>query len=144
MAEAAAKGWTDGDVEELYREGILASMDYWQVDFGPFGYDGFADYYDNSGVAYESMTDIWEQKWLALFFTGLEPYFELRRWYVASGKSFDGVPFVSATCENLNDDRLPLRFLYPGQEQSLNAANYEQTVNDLGGNTQNAEMWLVE
>lgn len=145
LAEAAAKGWIDADVESLYRSGIAASMEYRQVDLAPFGWSSFDDFYNNSGVAYSTVTDIWEQKWLAMFFHGLDPYFEVRRWYVESGASFDGIPFLSASCGNVNNDRLPLRFLYPGQEQSLNAANYNDAIDRMGGaNSQNASMWLLQ
>jgi hypothetical protein len=119
-------------------------MEYYQVELAPFGWVDFEDFYNNSGVMFSETTDIWKQKWLALFFNGLEPYFEVRRWYKSSGMSWDGIPFLSAPCENLNNDQLPLRFLYPGQEQSLNAANYEAAVSKLGGNNQNAAMWLMQ
>lgn len=144
LAEAAAMGWIADDVEEHYRAGILASMEYHQVNLDPFGWADFADFYDNSGVAYAEVTDIWEQKWIALFFHGMEPMFEVRRWYVQSGMSWEGIPFLDPPCENVNSDELPMRFLYPGEEQSLNAANYQAAVDALGGNTQDARMWLVE
>jgi len=145
LAEAAAKDWIADDIETHYRNGIEASMDYYQVDYTPFGYSNFNDYYSNSGVAYSTTTDIWEQKWLSLYFTGLEPFYEVRRWYVESGMSFDGIPFLSAPCDNLNNDNLPMRFRYPGQEQSLNAENYNSAVQALGGsNDINASIWLVE
>ncbi len=146
LAEAAAKGWITNDVETHYQNGIEASMDYYQVDYAPFGYTDFNDYYTNSGVAYTATTDIWEQKWLALFFHGLEPYFEVRRWYFESGNSFAGIPFLGPTCENTNNDELPFRFLYPGEEQSLNQANYEDAIGRLPGGSDdiNAPIWLVE
>lgn len=147
LAEAAAKGWieTPADAETHYRSGIEASMDYNQVDYAPFGYADFNDYYTNAGVAYSTTTDIWEQKWLALYFHGLEPYFEVRRWYFESGMSFAGIPFLAPTCENTNNDELPLKFLYPGEEQSLNEANYQDAIDRLGGsNDFNSTTWLVE
>ncbi|WP_421949570.1 SusD/RagB family nutrient-binding outer membrane lipoprotein [Phaeodactylibacter xiamenensis] len=145
LAEAVAKGWISGDVESHYRNGIAASMEYHQVDLSSTQWSSFEDFYDNSGVAYEKVTDIWEQKWVALFFHGLQPYFELRRWYHESGMSWDGIPFLNPPCANVNDDELPLRFLYPGQEISLNEANYNAAVDRLGGsNSQNASMWLVQ
>jgi len=145
LAEAAAKNWIGDDIETHYQAGIEASMDYYQVNYTPFGYTDFDDYYNTSGVAYTTATDIWEQKWLSLYFTGLEPFFELRRWYVESGMSFTGIPFLSAPCDNLNNDNLPMRFRYPGQEQSLNAENYNAAVEKLGGsNDINANIWLVE
>ncbi len=145
LAEAAHKGWIDAEIEPLYRAGIEASMAYNQVNLGAFGWESFDDFYTNSEVAYNAPTDIWEQKWLALFFHGLEPYFEVRRWYHESGNSFAGIPFLDPACGNVNGDRLPLRFLYPGEEQSLNAANYQLAIEALGGeNSQNATMWIVE
>lgn len=144
LAEAAAKGWINNDIETHYRNGIAASMEYHRVDLDPFGWADFDDFYSNSGVAYKEVTDIWEQKWLALFFHGLEPYFEVRRWYFESGMSFDGIPFLEPACQNLNNDNLPLRFLYPGEEQSLNSINYGAAINKLGGNDQNARMWLIQ
>lgn len=145
LAEAAAKGWISNDVETHYRNGVQASMDQYMVDYAPFGWADFSDFYDNSGVAYSTVTDIWEQKWLALFFTGMEPYFEVRRWYYESGMSWDGIPFLDAPCSDVNNGQLPLRFLYPGEEQSLNAANYQSAVANLGGsNDKNAAMWLMQ
>jgi len=145
LAEAAANGWIDSDIETHYKAGIAASMEYHQVDLTPFDWTDFEDFYNNSGVAYDEVTDIWQQKWIALFFHGLEPYFEVRRWYALSGNSFDGIPFLDAACGNGNNDMLPLRFLYPGEEQSLNAENYQAAVNAIGGsNSQNAAMWIVE
>lgn len=144
IAEAAAKGWVSENAEARYREGIRASMQYHEADPSVFGWADFDDFYANSGVAYSQVTDIWKQKWLALYFHGLEPYFEVRRWYVESGMDWAGIPFLSAPCENLNSDRLPMRFRYPGQEQSLNADNYQDAIERLGGsNDFNAMTWLV-
>lgn len=144
LAEAAVKGMITADPADHYRTGIQASMDYHQVDYSPIGYADFDDYYQSSGVEYNAagVGKIWEQKWLALFFTGLEPYFELRRWIDEAG--WAGVPFVSPTCDNLNDDQLPVRFIYPGEEQSLNNANYQEAVGRLGSDSQNARMWLLQ
>lgn len=145
LAEAAAKGWIPNDVETHYQNGIAASMEYHQVNLVPFNWSSFNDFYTNSGVAYDEMTDIWEQKWLALFFHGLEPYFEVRRWYLEVGGDWSQLPMLSPPCENLNNDILPMRFLYPGEEQSLNSANYQAAVEALGGsNSQNAGMWLTQ
>ena len=145
LAEAALKGYTTANIEDHYKAGIAASMTYHQVDVAPFGFTDFDDYYNNSGVAYDEAIDIWEQKWIALYFHGLEPYFEVRRWLAESNEDFGQIRFLSATCENTNNDKLPVRFLYPGEEQSLNAQNYQIAVDNLGGeNSFNAKMWLVD
>jgi hypothetical protein len=145
LAEAAANGWINSDIETHYKAGISASMEYHQVDLALFAWTDFEDFYNNSGVAYSEVTDIWQQKWIALFFHGLEPYFEVRRWYVLGGNSFDGIPFLEPACGNENNDMLPLRFLYPGEEQSANAENYQAAVTAMGGsNSQNAAMWIAQ
>jgi hypothetical protein len=145
LAEAALKGYTTESIEAHYKDGIAASMSYNQVDLAPFGYTDFEDYYNTSGVAYDEAMDIWEQKWLALFFHGLEPYFEVRRWLAESNNDFNAIRFLVPTCQNTNNDLLPVRFLYPGEEQSLNNANYNIAIDNLGGsNNFNAKMWLLD
>lgn len=145
LAEAALKGYTTANIEGHYKAGIEASMSYNQVDLAPFGYADFEDYYNTSGVVYDEGMDIWEQKWLALFFHGLEPYFEVRRWLAESNNDFSAIRFLVPTCQNTNDNLLPVRFLYPGEEQSLNNENYTIALDNLGGsNSFNAKMWLLD
>lgn len=145
LAEAANKGWIDG-AGEHFRSGIKASMDYYDVNYAEFDWSDFEDYYANSGVAYdEDILSIYKQKWLSLFFHGLEPWFEIRRWMAENDNQWAALPFISPPCQNTNDDILPSRFLYPGNEQSLNPDNYKAAVSDLGGsNSQNAKMWLIK
>ncbi len=141
LAEAAALGWISDEPESHYKAGIKASHDYYQVNYTPYGFEGFEDFYSNSGVAYDEVVDIWEQKWLALFFTAMEPYFELRRWYVSAG-GFDNLRFVKEPIgTNYNDYKLPMRFLYPGQEQSLNQENYNAAKAQYNGI--NGAMWII-
>lgn len=145
LAEAAAKGWLNDDIETHYKKGIKASQDYYQVDYQVFGWTDFEDFYSNSGIAFSKTMDIWEQKWLSLFFTGLEPYFEVRRWLFETGNNWGNIPFLDAPCENLNGNKLPNRFLYPGEEQSLNSSSYQSAVQKLGGTDDiNASIWLVK
>lgn len=145
LAEAADKGWIGDSVEPHYRKGIKASMDYYRVNYQAYGWEDFNEFYNQPSLTYVNRSDIWEQKWQSLYFHGLEPYFELRRWYFESGMSFDGIPFIDAACENNNNNELPLRFLYPGEEQSLNEAAYQTAIERLdGGNSFNARIWLVE
>lgn len=144
LAEAVAKGWLAGTAANHYEKGIKASMDYYLVDYTAFGYEDFDDYYLNSGVSFTNSLQILEQKWLALFFTGLEPYFEVRRWLSEAGFDWNAVPFLSPTCQNVNNDNLPVRFLYPAEEQSLNGNNYQEAVSRIGEDSQNSITWLLE
>lgn len=146
LAEAVLKNFISGNVEQYYRSGIQASMDYYEVDYEASGWTDFDDFYNNSGVAFANdPIQVWEQKWLALFFHGLEPYFEVRRWLYEVDNDWNQIPFLSPPCDNVNNDMLPVRFLYPGEEASLNGANYQAAVGRLeGGDDQNAKMWLVQ
>ncbi len=83
IAEGILNGWVQGEMREHYKMGIKASHQYYQVNYSPFGWTDFEDFYENSGVQYQQPMDLWEQKWLGLYFTTLNPYYELRRWYVA-------------------------------------------------------------
>jgi hypothetical protein len=38
---------------------------------------------------------------------------------------------------------LPMRFVYPGEEQSLNEENYNNAIQAYGGNDFNGAMWIV-
>lgn len=141
LAEAAHNGWITNNVETHYKNGIQASHDYYQVDYDPFGYTDFEDFYNNSGVAYTEKMDIWEQKWMALFFTAMDPYFEVRRMYLDAG-GFDSIPFLREPFgTNFNNRELPMRFLYPFQEQSLNNVNYSNARNQYDGI--NGRMWIL-
>lgn len=149
LAEAANRGWLNGgDAEQHYRNGIQASMDYYNVDYANWGWSGFDDFYDNSGVSYNGdLSQIWEQQWVAIFFHGLEPFFHTRRWVFEASSDFTvgDVEFLRAPCANQNMDMLPIRFPYPGEEGTLNSANYDEAVSRLGGsNSQNAAMWLID
>lgn len=77
LAEVVVKGWIFGDVESYYCNGIVVFMEYYQVDLFFMQWFFFEDFYDNFGVVYEKVIDIWEQKWVVLFFYGLQFYFEL-------------------------------------------------------------------
>lgn len=145
IAEAIAKGWLSGDIENHYKKGIQASHEYYQVNYAPFGWMDFEDFYQNSGVNYTSTIDIWKQKWLSLYFSALDPYYEVRRWYVETG-GWDSLPFLNRPIgNNSNNYELPMRFLYPGQEQSLNAQNYNEANSRYSSSKLiNGKMWIVD
>lgn len=144
LAEAAHNGWITDDAGTLQASGIEASMTYYGADFSTTAWTDFSDYLANSGAAYDnSLSSIREQKWLAMFFTGMDNYYELRRWYTEEEGEWANLPFVSAPCSNTNGDALPMRFLYPGNEASLNPDNYVDAIDAMGGNTQNTKMWIV-
>jgi len=144
LAEAAHNGWITDDAATHHASAVEASMEYYGADFSMTGWTDFADFIANSGAGYDnSLNSIRQQKWLAMFFTGLDNYFEVRRWYTQENGNWANLPFISAPCSNTNGDALPMRFLYPGNEASLNPTNYFNAIDVMGGNTQNTKMWVV-
>ena len=132
-AEAAARGWTAEDTETLYEQGLTASMNQYGLEV-PSGY------LSQPGVAFESsqaLQQIGQQKWIALFYTGLEGWFNWRR---------TGFPDIDPSVDNVNGDQIPVRFRYPDSEQALNAENYDEVTSESGQgpNNINTAMWLLE
>ncbi len=131
LAEAAEKGYIDGDAEAFYLEGIRATMTY-------YGVDATDDYLSQEGVAYtddeaENLRLIAQQKWLSLFMVGLEAWFDYRRTGLP-----ELIPGPDATL-----DRIPLRIQYPDDEQVLNTTNYQAAVARQGSDMINTPMWLL-
>jgi hypothetical protein len=76
---------------------------------------------------------IGDQKWLALFGQGLEAFAEWRR--------LDYPQLTPAVAGTLGG-KIPVRFLYPGTEQSLNGANYKAAVASQGADVLTTKLWF--
>ena len=129
LAEAAQRGFITGDAQTYYENGVTASHEYWNS-----GQD-VTSYLAQAGVAYDgTMLTIMTQKWLASFLVGLEAWYDIRR---------IGQPsFVLPSTENVNGDKIPVRFLYPDDEQALNADNYATAVAKMSdGDDINSAGW---
>lgn len=128
FAEAVQRGLITGDAETFYNEGIRLSMEYWNVD------QDMDAYLAQPGVAYDGeLETIITQKWLASFLVGLEAWYDFRR---------TGFPSViTPGPDNTNGDRVPVRFLYPDSEQTLNEDNYDAAVSRIGADDINTLGW---
>lgn len=128
FAEAAQRGLITADAETLYNEGIRLSFEYWEVE------QDIAAYIAQAGVAYDGQLEtIITQKWLASFLVGLEGWYDFRR---------TGFPSVIVPGpDNVNNDAVPVRFLYPDSEQTLNGENYNAAVSAFGGDDINTKGW---
>ena len=128
FAEAAQRGFIDADAETFYNEGIRLSFEYWQVN------QDIDAYLAQDGVSYDGeMETIITQKWLAGFLVGLEGWYDFRRTGFPSA--------ITPGPDNVNNDRVPVRFLYPDSEQTLNAQNYGDAVSEIGENDINVKGW---
>ncbi|WP_438425668.1 SusD/RagB family nutrient-binding outer membrane lipoprotein [Aquimarina macrocephali] len=128
LAEVAQRGWVTADAKTLYEDGVRLSFGYWGVN------QDVTAYLAQTGVAYDDKLEtIITQKWLASFLVGLEAWYDFRR---------TGLPSVVVPGpDNVNGDRVPVRFLYPDSEQTLNNENYEQAISQMGGNDINIKGW---
>jgi hypothetical protein len=101
LAEAVKKGLvtTGKTVQWYYEEGVKASFEYFAIAMP-------GNYLSRPGVAYNeanALELIGTQKWIALFFTGLEAWFDWRR---------TDIPKLVPGKDNVNNDRIPVRFAY--------------------------------
>lgn len=145
LAEARQKGLiTTGVAETYYTNGINANFSYWQsVVPAAYGLDVSmpAGYLTQATVAYtgtdaEKLAKIALQKWIALYFNGLEAWFDWRR---------TGMPAITPGPSNLNNNKVPIRYIYPLEAQSLNGKNRQDAVARQGGTDDiNTKMWLLQ
>jgi Starch-binding associating with outer membrane len=145
LAEAREKGMiTTGSADVYYNNGITANFNYWKA-LVPVQYNLNinmpAGYLTQAAVAYsgtqaDKLGKIALQKWIALYFSGLEAWFDWRR---------TGMPEIIPGAANLNNNKVPVRFIYPLAEQSLNGANRQRAVAAQGGTDDiNTKMWLLQ
>jgi hypothetical protein len=130
-AEAAARGFTNENAEDLYKQAVLASLDQYNIS------DAAANAYVNSAdVKYDAANckkSIGDQKWIALFGQGLEAYAEWRRL---------DYPQLQPAVAGVLNGQIPLRFIYPGTEQSLNGKSYQAAVADQGADVLTTRLWF--
>ena len=130
-AEAAARGLTAEDPANLYRLGVLASLKQFGV-----ADDAATAYANQAAVQYDPSNfkkSIGEQKWLALFGQGLEAWAEVRRL---------DYPQLTASPNTVLNGQIPVRFIYPGTEQSLNAQSYKNAVASQGPDLLTTKLWF--
>jgi hypothetical protein len=130
-AEAAARGFTTEDAAALYKQAIQASLKQYSISDADA-----ATYTSSAAVQYDNSNfrkSIGEQKWIALFGQGLEAFAEWRR--------LDYPQLQPAVAGTLNG-KLPVRFIYPGTEQSLNGTSYKAAIADQGADALTTKLWF--
>jgi hypothetical protein len=131
-AEAAARGFTTEDQADLYKQAITASL----KQYGITDATVVNNYLVQPAVQYDGLNykkSIGDQKWLALFGQGLEAFAEWRR--------LDYPQLVPAVAGTLGG-KIPVRFLYPGTEQSLNGESYKAAVASQGADVLTTKLWF--
>jgi hypothetical protein len=133
LAEAAQRGASvNGTAAEYYARGIRASMEYWGVGT-PAQINAYilANPYDPANYK----QSIGVQKWIALYTQGFQGWTEYRR------LDFQGVFKMPVDGPLISIDRVPLRRVYPPDEQTLNQNNYRAAVSNQGEDTYVTKVW---
>ncbi|GAA0751121.1 SusD/RagB family nutrient-binding outer membrane lipoprotein [Psychroflexus lacisalsi] len=130
LAEAVERGFISGNAEVYYQNGIEAHFEYYGASLP-------GDYFTRDAVALNGSTEenlekILTQKWLSLFMIGHEAWFNIRR---------TGFPKLMPGPDNFNDNRYPVRYLYPESEQAVNKENYDTAVERIDGDDINSKNW---
>ncbi|SMO52408.1 Starch-binding associating with outer membrane [Saccharicrinis carchari] len=149
LAEAAQRGWTNGNAREFYDEGIAASVRF--IREHGRAYDGITmddawieSYRTDPRVIYNSATGVEQiitQKYIASFLnSGWNTYFENRR---TGFPTFNVNPATSLNTGHT--DVIPVRWRYPQKELDYNTENVEEAIKrQFGEDNVNANMWLIK
>ncbi|WP_439475298.1 SusD/RagB family nutrient-binding outer membrane lipoprotein [Algoriphagus formosus] len=144
LAEARERNFiSTGSAEEYYRNGIQASFDYYRDRYNFVNLPEIADklmidesYFAQDEVAYAGSTEdklrkIGTQKWLALFFTGMEGWYDWRRTNYP-----EILPGPAAFINTV-----PVRYMYPSSVQSLNGEKYQEVISRQGPDEITTRVW---
>lgn len=131
-AEAAARGFTTENAEDLYKQAIKASFNQYGITDATI----IGNYTAQASVQFDAgnyKKSIGDQKWIALFGQGLEAFAEWRRL---------DYPQLTAGAAGTLDGKIPVRFIYPGSEQALNGENYKKAVANQGTDNLVTKLWF--
>lgn len=132
QAEAVARGFISGDAAGLYNQAITASLNQYGITDATV----VGQYLAQTDVAYNAANykkSIGDQKWIALFGDGLESFAEWRRL---------DYPELTPGPAAVLEGKIPVRFIYPGTEQSLNGDNYKKAVASQGADLPTTKLWF--
>ncbi|WP_335966503.1 SusD/RagB family nutrient-binding outer membrane lipoprotein [Galbibacter sp. PAP.153] len=135
LAEAVARNWISADIDIHYKNGISASMEFYNIS-------NFNDYLNNPDIQLSpgnEIETILTQKHISMFLnTGWQIFYEQRR---------TGFPEFNTDGEGiLNNAKIPKRWMYPADEAVNNGNNLTDAIQRQypNGDNTNAEMWLLQ
>lgn len=135
-AEAALRGWTTGNVKDLYEAGIQASMDY--VGVANADSDAYITGLNAIGDSNEAkLKHIITQKWLANFPNGVEGWADFRR---------TDYPDLSLPKDQSGNATVALgswvkRIRYPNNEHQQNSMNMPSAQNTKDSDRMDIRLW---
>lgn len=146
-AEAAARGWINGPVENYYYKGMADAINYWMPTYIVNPTDArFVSYVTAAGLQWDpnlpldnlaigsksQLEKIHIQKYYAMFLVDFQQWFEHRR---------TGHPILPKGPGLVNGGKMPVRLNYPLITQSTNPTNYRNAVAAQGADDINTLMW---
>lgn len=156
IAEAIVRGWAPGTAKTYYDQGIKQSMNF-IVTYTPDDvkyHNGrkmtpayIDSYVAGTYVAFSAspaaqLKQIWMQKYLTYFMQySYDAYYDYRR------NGYPELPVNPSTNTNPDDKtKIPVRYLYPGDEYTYNLTNLKVALDrQYGGNDKsNGVMWILQ
>ncbi|MFZ4261559.1 SusD/RagB family nutrient-binding outer membrane lipoprotein [Sphingobacterium sp. HJSM2_6] len=138
LAEAAQRGWITANAENMFNEGIKASLTTWNIA------DKYNTFIARANVKYNGTLErIIEQKWIASWNCSTEAWMDFRR---------TGFPQLVAGPAS-SEPVLPVRFIYGNNEINANKENVSAAIEALeetshsklrGKNSQWSKPWLLQ
>lgn len=133
LAEAVERGIITGSAETHYNNAITASIQYW----GGSASDA-TTYLANADVAYSTAEGNWKQKigtqkWVALYNRGWDAWLEWRRLDYPILLTPDQATPPAGQDRPATALHIPVRMIYPINEQTLNPSNRAAAASKIGG-----------
>lgn len=132
LAEASLKGLISGNPQDYYEEGVRSAMVYYNIDD-----ERIEEYLAQPAVAFDPATgleQIMMQKWIGSFMVAFEGWNDWRR---------TGLPEFPPAVSDDNNNRIPVRYLYPSNEQVFNPENLQSAISRQGPDNINTTIWWM-
>jgi hypothetical protein len=131
-AEAAFKGLISGNHQTYYINGVRSALKYYNVKD-----EKIDEYLEQTNVQLNGTNDlerIMLQKWIGNFMVGIEGWNDWRR---------TGLPEFMPAVSDDNNNMVPVRYLYPQDEQVYNTENRNAAIQRQGPDDINTRIWWM-
>jgi len=126
-AEVALKAGNLPAAKIAYEKAVTAAITQWKNGVMP------ATYFNNEKAVFNgTLEQIMNQKYLGLFFSDYQQWFEYRR---------TGFPVLPKTAYMLHDGVMPTRFMYHNDVRRFNPENYKVAADRIGGDNVMTKVW---